>query len=244
MERQISFQVLGYEAPLDLILSLIAQHKLDILHIDISALLEQYLAVITTWREQDLEIASAFLEMASRLVYMKTVSLLPRHEEESEKLRQELTGQLVEYRLCKIAAAQLGAWDISASLFTRPPARLPADLTYTFVHPAEDLLEALMAVQGKNARRLPPPRESFDPIIARPEVSITAKIFSVLRRLRKTRRVPFLGLFEPAQGRSGMVATFLAVLELTKSGKIVFRGTQVSLAGQGKSAQSRRISIG
>ena len=104
--EQLSFKVAEVEGPLDLILQLIAKHKLNIMDIDISALLEQYLQKIEEWKEQNLEVASEFLQMASRLVYIKSVSLLPRHEE-LEELKRELTGQLIEYSLCKQVSALL-----------------------------------------------------------------------------------------------------------------------------------------
>ena len=107
--QQLSFRVTDeYEGPLDLILALISKHKLNIWDIEISSLLEQYMDYIRRRQEQDLEVASEFLEMASRLVYIKTVSLLPRREEEQEKAKAELVGQLLEYQACKAAAALLG----------------------------------------------------------------------------------------------------------------------------------------
>ena len=86
---------------------LISKHKLNINDIEISALLEQYLEYIEQMRVADLEVASEFLEMAARLVYIKTVSLLPRQEEEGEQLKRELQGQLLEYSLCKQIAGQM-----------------------------------------------------------------------------------------------------------------------------------------
>lgn len=219
MER-ISFKVAEYDAPLDLILHLIGKHKLDIMDIDISALLEQYMEAIRQWQSLDLEISSEFLEMASRLVHMKSVSLLPRHEE-AQQLRAELTGQLVEYRLCKLAARQMGEYYVGDNVFVRLPMEIPVDLTYRLTHPPGILYEALQDAQGRGARRMPPPREAFAPLVSRPVVSVTSKIFSLLRALRRNRRVPMESLYRPGQGRSGMVATFLALLELVKSGKVL-----------------------
>lgn len=73
----ISFKVPGFEGPLDLLLHLVQKNKLNIMDIPISELLEQYTKVIEEWRSLDLEITSEFLEMAARLVYIKTVMLLP-----------------------------------------------------------------------------------------------------------------------------------------------------------------------
>ena len=79
MTEQLSFKVAQVEGPLDLILQLISKHKLNIYDIEIAKLLEQYLDYVEQMQSQQLEVASEFLEMASRLVYIKSVSLLPKH---------------------------------------------------------------------------------------------------------------------------------------------------------------------
>lgn len=219
MER-LSFQVAEYDAPLDLILSLIAKHELDIMDIDISSLLEQYMETIQHWKQQDLEVASEFLQMASRLVYMKTVSLLPRHKEESDKLRQDFSGELMEYQICKLAAKTLDSTNYYEDLFVRSPMDIDIDPTYKLTHEPYLLFEALKAAIGRGERRQPPPKEAFEPLVSRPVVSVTSKIFTVLRTLRVQDNMPLQALFSPDTGRSGLVATFLAVLELMKSGKV------------------------
>lgn len=78
--EKLTFKVNEYEGPLDLILALLSKHQIGIYDINISDLLEQYMAYIRTLRENQMEVASEFLEMASRLVYIKTASLLPRYE--------------------------------------------------------------------------------------------------------------------------------------------------------------------
>jgi segregation and condensation protein A len=216
--EKLTFHVAEYDAPLDLILYLITKHKLSILEIDLSSLLEQYIAAISQMRERDMELASEFLEMASRLVHMKTISLLPRHEEEAERLKLELVGQLIEYRLCRLAAQRLG--ELSLDVFAREPLELEIDGTYSLTHPAGLLRAALDDVFGKNMRRRPPPRESFDPIVTRPVISVSSKIFAVLRALRRGGLLKMSELFSADTGRSGVIATFLALLELMKSRKI------------------------
>ena len=80
----LSFKLEQFEGPLDLMLHLISQHKLDILEIEISQVMDQYLEAIGQMQEEDMEIASSFLEMASHLVYIKTLSLLPKREKEQQ----------------------------------------------------------------------------------------------------------------------------------------------------------------
>ena len=229
--EKLSFKIADFDAPLDLILHLISKHRLNIFDIDISSLLQQYMNTIHSWRESNMDIASDFLEVASRLVYIKTVSLLPRHEEESDKLRDELAGQLMEYRLLKLAAQRLGEWDMSGSIFFRAPMAFEADNTYILTHPAGILYSALMDAQGKGSRRLPPPRESFEPLVTRPVVSVTSKIFSLLRMLRKTGHAPLSGIFGHSRDKSSLVATFLAILELVKTKKIMILEDEVFING-------------
>ncbi|MCL2069330.1 MAG: segregation/condensation protein A [Oscillospiraceae bacterium] len=231
--EKLLFKVADYDAPMELILHLISTHKLKITDIGITSLLDQYMMIIESWQSEDMEIASGFLEMASRLVHMKTVGLLPRHEEESERLRRAFEGELMEYQICRLAAARLGE-SLSMDAFVREPVEFEIDHTYTGSHPAGVLFEALRDAAGRGARRMPPPRESFDPIVAAPVVTVTAKIFAVLRALRKLGSGGSLSmkrLFSPELGRSGLVATFLAVLELMRSGKIHMRGNKISLQG-------------
>ena len=97
----ISYKLDVFEGPLDLLLHLISKHKIDINDIPILLLVEQYLDYVRQMKEEDMEVASEFLEMAARLVYIKSVMLLPRYEEETEDFKRELTGQLIEYQLCQ-----------------------------------------------------------------------------------------------------------------------------------------------
>ncbi len=95
--EKLSYKLPVFEGPLDLLLHLITKNKLNIYDIPIAELLDQYMEQIRAMQEEDLDIASEFLEMAARLVHLKSVSLLPKHEE-AEALKQDLTGQLLEYQ--------------------------------------------------------------------------------------------------------------------------------------------------
>ena len=215
---ELQFHVGDFDGPLDLLLHLIAKHKLNICDIEISALLEQYLDAIGQMQQSDLELASEFLEMAARLVYIKTASLLPRPEE-GEQLKAELQGQLLELTLCRQAAAELAQRYLGNRVFVRGPSALPADLTYRGVHSPEELLAAYRLAAGKAKRRLPPPAAAFSGIVSRRFVSVTTKIVYILKKLYRTGAVSYEEFFR-ASDRSELVATFLAMLELMKSRRI------------------------
>ncbi len=207
-----------FEGPLDLLLHLIAKHKLDIADIEITSLLEQYLAYIEQMKLADLEVASEFLEMAARLVYIKTVSLLPKHEE-ADELRRELSGELLELSAIKYVASKLSEMNRDYQVFVREPLPMPVDGTYRREHLPEELLSAYFAVAGRKQRRLPPPASEFTPLVSKRIVSVTSRIFYLLRRLYKEGQARLDDCYRSAD-RSEMVATFLAVLELVKSGRL------------------------
>ncbi|HIZ56005.1 MAG TPA: segregation/condensation protein A [Firmicutes bacterium] len=215
---KLQFKLEIFEGPLDLLLHLIAKHKLNIYDIEISSLLDQYLDYIGDMRAADLEVASEFLEMAAHLVYIKTVSLLPQPEE-AEELKKELTGQLIELTRLKEAARRLAALREGYAVYVRRPVVLEEDPTYRHIHPSRDIYEAYLRATGKTRKRLPPPPSAFSEIVTRRMISVTSRIVYVLKRLYKEGRIEYQDLFN-GSGRSEMVATFLAMLELLKAKRI------------------------
>ena len=232
-ERQMTYHFEVYDGPLDLLLTLVIKNKIDICDIPIAELLEQYMEQIELMRENEMDIASEFLEMASRLVYIKSAMLLPKYEEEAEDLKKELTGQLIEYQLCREIARILAPM-VDFDTFTKQPSKVDFDLTYNRVHPPEDISAAYVSAVGRGQRRLPPDRSAFAGIVSRKIVSVSSRIIHVMRRLWHGRTVSYGELFEASNGKSELVATFLAVLELVK-------GKRVRIDGDGDSATVRMI---
>lgn len=215
----LSYKLDVFEGPLDLLLNLIAKNKLNIYDIPIAELLEQYMAQIHEMQAADMDVASEFLEMAARLVHIKSVSLLPKKEEEAA-LKQELTGQLLEYQQCKEAAMRLRE-RFSLDSIVRAQADIPADLTYKRHHKPQELLSAYLSMLGK--KKLPEPQKSEDTIsklITRRVVSVASQIVFVLRSLWKKRHVSLKELFRGKNDPSERVAAFLAVLELVKDKRL------------------------
>src|SRR5699024_676334 len=105
---ELTFHLEDFDGPLELLLTLVQAHKMDLHNIPILALIDQYTAVVTEAQIQEPDVSSSFIEMAARLVEMKSWLLLPRSKE-AEQLKQELTGRLIEYDRCRRLAAQLGA---------------------------------------------------------------------------------------------------------------------------------------
>ena len=213
---------------MDLLLHLISKHKLNINDIPIFELVEQYTDYVRRMQEADMDVASEFLEMAARLVYIKTVSLLPVYEE-AEQLKRELTGELIEYRDCKIMAGKLAKTANGFDYFWREPEEIEQDNTYTRLHEGEELFRAYLAAVGKGKRKLPPPIDSFKAIVVKKIVSVSSKISVIFDKLKKKVKVGYLSFYEDAETRSDMVATFLAMLELIKSKKIRVDGEKTDM---------------
>ncbi len=219
----LTYKIEVFEGPMDLLLHLISKHKLNINDIPIVELVNQYLDYVRKMEEADFDVAGDFLEMAARLIYIKTVSLLPRHEE-AETLKKELTGELIEYRDCKLMAKKLSQHTDGFDRFVRQPQGGWVNYDYERFHEEEELLDAYINVAGKAQRRLPPPIDSFKGIVARKFVNVASKVRTVMRKLWLGKKVKFLSLFDGAKSKSDIVATFLAVLELTKTKKITVDG--------------------
>lgn len=215
----LSYKLDVFEGPLDLLLNLIAKNKLNIYDIPIAELLEQYMAQIHEMQAADMDVASEFLEMAARLVHIKSVSLLPKKEEEAA-LKQELTGQLLEYQQCKEAAMRLRE-RFSLDGIVRAQADIPADLTYKRHHKPQELLSAYLSMLGKKKPPEPQkPEDTISKLITRRVVSVASQIVFVLRSLWKKRHVSLKELFRDKNDPSERVAAFLAVLELVKDKRL------------------------
>lgn len=217
--EELNFKLEVFEGPLDLMLMLIKKHKLNIQDIEIAVLLEQFLLYLEKMQEADIEIAGEFMEMAARLIYIKSSSLLPKHE--AEALKTELQGALIEYQECQIAAERLKRNFVGFDIFVRLPMAIEIDNTYKNEHQPEELLEAVLAVSGREKRVPKDFRPSLKPIVAHSFVSVFTKVIYVLRRIRKGMQIE-VNTFYKGQSRSEQVATFLALLELSKYSRVVF----------------------
>lgn len=213
-----------FDGPLDVILLLLSKNKIEIQDIQISSILEQYLAYLDEMKRMDMEIASEFIAMASYLMYIKTRLLLSRAEQEQaqsemDKLVESLQKRQRQeaYQQLQRAAQQLAPRnELGLGLFTKGPEPYRPDQTYRYQHEPSDLTAALAAMQDRTQRRLPPPVSNFAGIVGAEPYPVTTKAKQVLSRLVSHGVLRFLSLFHGSRSRSEIVATFLAVLELCR----------------------------
>ena len=231
---KLSYKLESFEGPLDLLLHLIAKNKLNIYDINNCELVSQYLDCINKMKEQDMDLSSDFLEMASRLVYIKSVSLLPK-DNESEQLKDKLSGELIEYRTVKLLAAELAKNTDGFSKFVRRPDMPEVDQTYVLTHDSGVLSHWYLAAVGRGLRRLPPPTTAFEPLVKKPVIPVSAKIVYIMRRLFNGVKVKYKSIFSEVKSKSEAVATFLAVLELIRGGRIAMDDEDnLKMAGKDK----------
>ena len=168
-------------------------------------------------------LASYICEMASRLIYIKTVSLLPKHDE-VVKLKEELTGELLEYMVCKEIAGKLSTMQNGFDKFIKAPDEVEFDKTYELTHSKDLIYLSYLQAVGRGKRKLPPSTAPFQKIVAKKIVAVSTKIVFVIRNLFSGGKQKLSALYKTAQSRSELVATFLAVLELCKANRVKIEG--------------------
>ena len=222
-----------FNGPLDLILHLLSKNKMEIKDIQISLILDQYLAWMARRKELDLEVASEFVTMAAQLVFIKTRMLLSIHDEEALSEMEQLIASLEEHQrhenFAKIKAVVPELSDryaIGRDYLTKTPEPMPVEKTYRYVHKPEDLVRAMTAVLERADHRLPPPMAAFEGIVGREPYPVADKASEILERLSRFGVTRFRALFKGNRSRSEVVATFIAVLELCKARRLRLAGTE------------------
>ena len=219
MAEELTFRLEDFEGPLELLLTLVQKHKMDLHNIPILELIDQYTRTVEAAQAADPDISSSFIEMAAHLVEMKSYLLLPRSTE-GERMKQELTGQLIEYDQCRRMAALLRAKGEQAPVFVRQPMEMEWDNTYTLHHAPQILADYWNALAGRTRLRREPTQQQFEPLVTAPMVSVTSRVVYILRRMLGGTVAKMEQLFSRSQSRSTNVATFLALLELVRGGRV------------------------
>ena len=204
----------AFEGPLDLLLYLIRRQNLDILDIPVAEITRQYIDYIGVMQEMRFELAAEYLLMAAILAEIKSRMLLPRPagaEGEEEDPRADLVRRLQEYERFKKAAEDLDALP-RLDRDTHPAAAHVEDRQVVRQPPPVELKEMLLALRDVLKRA-----ELFSHhAIRREALSVRQRMSEVLNRLEDGAFCNFVSLFDAAEGRLGVVVTFLSILELAK----------------------------
>ena len=225
METTYEVHLENFEGPLDLLLFLIKKNDLDIYSIPISSITEEYLAALDKMQAMNLEVAGDFLVMAATLMQIKARSLLPAPQEEEESgpdPRAELVQRLLEYQKFKGAAHALEErGEAFKNVFYRG-APVFRDEEKSLDLSLYDLLEAV--------REALVAADQPTKILEGEEFPIEEKIEKILFLLEQHPHVTLREIFSDERKRAGILACFLALLELIKLNKIIAR--QAELFGE------------
>jgi segregation and condensation protein A len=207
-----------FEGPLDLLLHLVRDQKLDIENIPIAKITEQYLAYLEVMQTLNLDVAGEFLVMAATLIHIKSKSLLPRHEDEGEEeedpeiMARELSRRLVEYERYKEAAARLGDRPVlGRDVFVRdfPGEELPEEEIVITELSMADLITAFKDILSRM-----PAGEAHEVFVER--ITIADAIAYLLDRIEAEGSLKFESIVEHCKTRNEVISFFLGILELVR----------------------------
>lgn len=216
------FKINEFEGPLDLLLHLIKESKMDIFNIKIEEITEQYLGYIEHQESMNLEIASEYLVLASELLEIKSKLLLPNEtaeEEDEEDPREELVNRLLEYEAYKEITKTLKEKEsIRQEIYTKAPsnvseylskeAEIETDLTL------DDLIDAFQKFLERKKESKP-----LSTKVTEKEITVSSRRKDISRLLKKEGKISFFRLF-PIVTREYIVVTFLAILEMAKNNEL------------------------
>ena len=219
---ELVFKTEVYEGPLDLLLALIAKNKMNIADIKIAVIFDQYMEYVENMEIEDMEVAGDFIRMASELMLIKSRMLVPKQDEDP---REELVRTLMEYKAAKEAAEKLG--ELEREYFGRfekdsdeivvDKSKLD-DMDVALL--SEAMTRILLKISDRRELEKTKPIEAINPIIKKVVVPVSERMDHVINVMKKKKRMNFESLFDDAKTRSGIIATFYAVLELLKTGSV------------------------
>ncbi len=216
----------NFDGPMDLLLHLVKETKLDIYEINMSEIIENYLNYISTLQVLNIDIGSEFLWMASSLIHLKSKMLIGKTLEEPESedefnitSEEDLKQKIIEYEKYKNITKELQELEEKRSfIYTK----IPENLKEYFVMPelentgltVEDLVKAL-----ENVRIRLHYKEPIETKITKKEISVQGQVEKVRTILQIRKHCYFEDLFE-IPSKDYIIATFLAILEMTKAKEI------------------------
>lgn len=212
-----SLQLEEFQGPLDLLLQLVERRQLDVTRVALAAVTDQYLAYLESMNQADLDAWSSFLVIGSRLLYLKSVGLLPAPpgEPAEEESSDELVKMLEEYRRFKAAAEALREHlEAPERAYPRPapPSIAPRRPVLSGVTTA-DLARALQHALERVATA---PTE----VVGRRSLTVQERILRISGLLADLERISFKLLLDECRTRVEVIVTFLALLESLKRGAI------------------------
>ena len=215
-----------FEGPLDLLLHLVKEMKMDIYEIDTSVIIEEYLKYIENMQDLNIDIASEFLVMAAELIHLKSKMLLNIKEEAEETdeysivSEEDLKNKIIEYEKFKNMSEIFKSLEETRNeVYTKVPENLSKITDTTITNDGsislQDLIDAFTSFQSRLKNSKP-----LNTRITKKELSVAKRRESIRNILSKKNKVEFEELFEQFD-KSYIVVTFLAILDMSKNDEIL-----------------------
>lgn len=209
----------SFQGPLDLLLYLIRKQNIDILNIPIARITEQYMKYVELMRKIRLDLAAEYLVMAAMLAEIKSRMLLPRQDPDADEMEEDpraaLILQLQRYEQFTRAAKEIDELP-----------RLERDLHLTEPYFVQEYYEEILPQATLNElatafrRVMNRAQQNQHLQIGAQTLSMREKMVHILDKLQSGQHLRFEELFSQAEGREGVVVSFIAILELMRDGLI------------------------
>lgn len=220
VSNDFRFSFEGMEVPFDLVLQVIDEKGLDVATFRVAEITDQFIKHVEEMEALDMEEATAFLDMASKLLLMKSKSLLPIEEEEEEE--EELTDEekfrirVQEYKLFKEAGGTLQQQENVDRLYKQPDKNVgDARIVFNQFN-LDKLLDAFAFILMKTKDRENPQEKK----ISRDRWTVQEKMQFLSNLLKDTEEINFFNLFDDTYSKMEIITVFLAILEMLKFQKI------------------------
>jgi len=218
----MEFRINDFEGPLDLLLHLIKESKMDIMNIEIESITKQYVEFLEKQEKMNLEVSSEYLVLASELIEIKSKLLLPNNkldEEEEVDPRTDLVNRLLEYQAYKDITKVLQEKELlRKDIFTKLPENFNNYVEEVHeIHADVTLDDLISAFQKYYQRKLD--NKPLKTKVTVNEISVSSRRSEIKHLLKKKNRMSFFELF-PIMTKEYVVATFLAILEMAKNREI------------------------
>ncbi|GAX47516.1 segregation/condensation protein A [Pseudolactococcus reticulitermitis] len=225
VKKEINIKIHDFEGPLDLLLHLVNQYKVDIYEVPLVEVITQYLTYLDAMKEKALDLASEYLVIASQLVLIKSRRLLPTvseaFEEETIDLEQEILAQIDEYRKYKaLSLALAGKHADRGHFYSKSKTEIAAE--EVALANDKNVLDLYFAFSAVIQRKQSEFRDHHHTINS-DEFSVEDKIKAILTLFKHEKIVSFTQLFEPSHSLDEVVTVFLAMLELIKNHALQFQ---------------------
>ena len=219
----MEFKINDFEGPLDLLLHLIKESKMDIMNIEMEAITSQYMNFLEQQEKMNLEVSSEYLVLAAELLEIKSKLLIPNQkveeDEEEADPREELVERLLEYQAYKDVTKLLQEKEqVRKEIHTKAPENIRQYVEDNKEIHANVTLDDLIGAFIKYYQR----KQQNRPLqtkVTENEISVTSRCHDIRRLLKEKKKVSFFELF-PVITKEYIVVTFLAILEMAKNQEI------------------------